>query len=78
MSEKERLNTAVESMGVISNRLKELSNLINTAHSGLMSEGIEEQALDCIMCFLHTVNELHTYTGQALKEVTREGNPNEA
>lgn len=59
MSEKERLNTALESIGVIANRLKELSNLINTAHSGLMSEGIEEQALDCMMCFLHTVNELH-------------------
>ncbi len=35
MNIEERLTTATESMGIISNRLRELSNLINTVHFGL-------------------------------------------
>lgn len=51
MNPEERLTTAIESMGTISNQLRELSNLINTVHLGLMGEDTEQQVLNCIMCF---------------------------
>lgn len=69
MNTEERLTTATESMGIISNRLRELSNLMNTVHLGLMREDAEQQVLDCIICFLHSVNELHEFTEQTLKEI---------
>lgn len=69
MDSKERLNTAMESIDIISNRLRELSNLISTVHSGLMGENAESQILDCIMCFLYTVNELHEYAEQTMREI---------
>ena len=69
MDSKERLITAMESMDIISNRLRELSNLISTVHSGLMGEDAEVQTLDCIMCFLCSVNELHEYTEQIIREI---------
>lgn len=69
MNTEERLTAATESMGTISNRLRELSNLINTVHLGLMEEDTEQQVLDCIMCFLYSVNELHEFTEKALKEI---------
>lgn len=69
MNIEERLTTATESMGIISNRLRELSNLINTVHFGLMGEDTEQQVLDCIMCFLYSVNEIHEFTERALKEI---------
>lgn len=69
MNTEERLSTATESMGIISNRLRELSNLINTVHLGLMGEDTEQQVLDCITCFLYSVNELHEFTEKALKEI---------
>ena len=77
MDSKERLVTAMESMDIISNRLRELSNLISTVHSGLMGEGTEMQTLDCIMCFLYSVNELHEYTEQTIREIhAKEDNTN--
>ena len=69
MDSKERLVTAMENMDIISNRLRELSNLISTVHSGLMAENAEVQILDCIMCFLYSVNELHEYTEQTIREI---------
>ncbi len=51
MNTEERVTTATENMTTISNRLRELSNLINTVHLGLMGEDTEQQVLDCIMCF---------------------------
>lgn len=42
MNTEERLTAATESMGTISNRLRELSNLINTVHLGLMEEDTEQ------------------------------------
>ncbi len=69
MNTEERLTAATESMGTISNRLRELSNLINTVHLGLMEEDTEQQVLDCIICFLYSVNELHEFTKKALKEI---------
>lgn len=69
MNTEDRLTTATESMGIISNRLRELSNLINTVHLGLMGEDTEQQVLDCIMCFLYSVNEIHEFTEKALKEI---------
>lgn len=69
MNTDERLTTATESMDIISNRLRELSNLINTVHLGLMGEDTEQQILDCIMCFLYSVNEIYEFTEKALKEV---------
>ena len=69
MNTEERLITITESMDITSNRLRELSNLINTVHLGLMGEDTEQQILDCIMCFLHSVNEIYEFTERALKEV---------
>lgn len=69
MNTEERLTTATENIGTISNRLRELSNLINTVHLGLMREDTEQQILDCIMCFLYSVNEIHEFTEKTLKEV---------
>lgn len=69
MNPEERLTTTIESMSTISNRLRELSNLINTVHLGLMGEDTEQQVLDCIMCFLYSVNEIHEFTEKALKEI---------
>ena len=69
MNTEEQLTTAIESMNTISNRLRELSNLINTVHLGLMGEDTEQQVLDCIMCFLYSVNEIHEFTERALKEI---------
>lgn len=66
MTTEERLITAIENMGVISDRLRELSNLINTVHLGLIEEEMEKQILDCIMCFFHSVNELHEFTEQTI------------
>ena len=77
MDSKERLITARESMDIISNRLRELSNLICTVHSGLMGENAEVQILDCIMCFLYTVNELHEYAERTIREIhAKEDSPN--
>lgn len=69
MTTEERLTTAAENMGTISNQLRELSNLINTVHLGLMGEETEQQVLDCITCFLYSVNEIHEFTEKALKEI---------
>ncbi|MDE7268274.1 MAG: hypothetical protein K2N89_12480 [Lachnospiraceae bacterium] len=69
MNAEERLTTVTESMDIISNRLKELSSLINTVHLGLMGEDTEQQILDCIMCFLYSVNEIHAFTETALREI---------
>ncbi|MBD5547746.1 MAG: hypothetical protein HDQ97_10150 [Lachnospiraceae bacterium] len=74
MNTEERLTTATESMGIISNRLRELSNLINTVYLGLMEEDTEQQVLDCIMCFLYSINEIHEFTEKALKENHRKEN----
>lgn len=75
MDSEKRLITAMESMDVISNRLRELSNLISTVHSGLMGENTEMQVLDCIMCILYSVNEIHEFTEQTIKEIyTKEDN----
>lgn len=62
MTTEERLITAIENMGIISERLRELSNLINTVHLGLIEEEMEKQTLDCIMCFFHSVSELYEFT----------------
>ena len=79
MSENKWYNTAVKGLDIISSRLLELSNLMETVHFGLMKEGIEKQALDCIMCFLYTVNDIHTYTEQKFRELTMtESKANEA
>lgn len=51
MNTEEQLTNTTESMRTISNRLRELSNLINTVHLGLMGEDTEQQVLDCIMAF---------------------------
>ena len=69
MESKEQLIATMESMNIISDRLRELSNLISTVHSGLMGEDAEVQTLDCIMCFLCSVNELHKYTEQAIRDI---------
>ena len=69
MDSNERLIIAMESMDTISNRLRELSNLLSTVHSGLMGENAEVQILDCIMCFLYTVNELHEYAEQTIRDL---------
>jgi len=68
MELKERLAMAIESMDILSNRLGELSNLINTVHLGLMSEKAEKQTLDCMMCIRYSVKELQLFTEQALCE----------
>lgn len=72
MTKEERLTTAIESMDMLSTRLRELSNLINTVHLGLMEEDAEKQVLDCIMCFLHFVNDIHEHTRQTVKELCAE------
>ena len=41
---------------------------INTVYLGLMGEDTEQQVLDCIMCFLYSVNEIHEFTEKAWKE----------
>lgn len=69
MTTGEQLNTAIESLDIISDRLRELSNLINTVHQGLVEEEMEKQTLDCIMCFLHSVNDLHKYTEHIIKSI---------
>lgn len=69
MNTEKRLTTATESISAISNRLRELSNLINTVHLGLMGEDTEQQVLDCIMCFFYSVNEIHEFTENVLKEI---------
>ena len=69
MNTEERLMIATERMGTLSDRLRELSNLMNTVHLGLMGEDAEQQVLDCIMCFLRSVNELHEFTEQAIREI---------
>ncbi len=69
MNTEERLTTATENMSIISNRLRELSNLINTVHLGLMGEDTEQQVLDCISCFLCSVNEILEFTEKAIKEI---------
>ena len=69
MNTEERLTTITESMDIISNRLRELSNLINTVHLGLLEEDTEQQVLDSIMCFLYCVNEIYECTERALKEI---------
>lgn len=69
MNTEKRLTIATENMDIISNRLEELSNLINTVYLGLMRELAEKQVLDCIMCFLYSVNEIHEFTEKALKEI---------
>lgn len=77
MDSKERLNIAMESIDIISSRLRELSNLISTVHSGLMGENAEVQILDCIMCFLYSVNDLHEYAEQTIREIlAKEDSPN--
>lgn len=69
MKSEERLNNAIENMEIISKRLRELSNLINTIHLGLMEENTEQQVLDCVMCFLYSVNEIHGFTEQTIKKI---------
>ncbi len=69
MNTEERLMIATERMCTISDRLRELSNLMNTVHLGLMGEDAEQQALDCIICFLRSVNELHELTEQTINEI---------
>lgn len=69
MNTEERLMIAMERMSIMSDRLRELSNLINTVHLGLMKEDTEQQTLDCIMCFLRSVNELHEFTEQTIREI---------
>ncbi len=69
MNTEERLMIVTERMSTLSDRLKELSNLMNTVHLGLMEEDAEQQALDCIMCFLRSVNDLHEFTEQAIREI---------
>ena len=80
MNTEEQSTTATENMTTISNRLRELSNLINTVHLGLMGEDTEQQVLDCIMCFLYSVNEIHEFTERALKEIhgAEDGHSNES
>ena len=69
MTTEERLITAIENIGVISERLGELSNLINTVHLGLIEEEMEKQVLDCIMCIFHSVNELHGLAEQTITAI---------
>lgn len=69
MNMEERLMIATERMGSLSDRLRELSNLMNTVHLGLMGEYAEQQVLDCIMCFLRSVNGLHEFTEQTIKDI---------
>ncbi len=69
MNTEERLMIARERISDMSDRLRELSNLMNTVHLGLMEEDAEQQVLDCIMCFLHSVNELYAFTEQTIKEI---------
>lgn len=77
MNMEERLLIARDSMDVLSDRLKELSNLINTVYSGLRAENVEQQVLDCVMCFLYSVNELHELAEQTRLEIrTTESNTN--
>ncbi len=44
---------------------------MNTVHLGLMEEDAEQQGLDCIMCFLHSVNELYAFTEQTINKALR-------
>lgn len=69
MNLEKRLITAIESIDTISNRLRKLSNLISTVHSGLMNEDAEKQILDCIMCFLYLVNELYEFSEQTIRDI---------
>lgn len=69
MNTEEQLIIIMERMGTISDCLRELSNVMNTIHLGLMKEDVEQQVLDCIMCFLHSVNDLHEFTEQTIKEI---------
>jgi len=69
MNTEERLMIARERMGTMSDRLRELSNLMNTVHLGLMGEDAEQQVLDSIMYFLRSMNELHELTEQAIREI---------
>lgn len=69
MKQEKRLNYAIENLEIVSTRLRELLNLINTVHLGLMEENTEKQVLDCIICFFYSVNEIHDFTEKVLKEV---------
>ncbi len=69
MNSEERLMIATERMGTLSDRLRELSNVMNTVHLGLSTEDTEQQVLDCIMCFLRSVNELYEFTEQTIREI---------
>ncbi len=69
MNTEERLMIVTERMSTLSDHLRELSNVMNTVHLGLMGEDVEQQALDCIMCFLRSVNDLHEFTEQAIREI---------
>lgn len=69
MNMEERLMIITERMGTISDCLRELSNVMNTVHLGLMKEDVEQQVLDCIMCFLHSVNDLHEFTEHTIREI---------
>ena len=68
MNTEKRLSIATENMDIISNRLGELSNLINTVYLGLMRELAEKQVLDCIACFLYSVDEIAEKTLKEIRE----------
>ncbi len=72
MRTEERLKIAMENMDTLSDRLRELSNLMDTVYLGLTEESAEQQVLDCIMCFLHSVNELLKLAKQTSAELCTE------
>ena len=73
MNIEKRLTIVTENMEIISDRLGELSNLINIVYLGLMRELTEKQVLDCVACFPYSVDEIHEIAEKALKEICEKG-----
>lgn len=71
-----KLSAVTECMEILSDRLLELSNLIDTIHLGLMAENAEKQSLDCLMCIRHLVNDLHGIAENSLMRLKKEAEQN--
>lgn len=68
MEENEKLFQAVASIGVISNHLLELANLIDTVILGLKQEETEVQVIDCLECISMCVKAIRNMTEDELME----------
>ena len=66
------LAESIDSLEMVSLRLRKLNNMINTICLGMVQESIEQQAIDCMEGISYKVNDIRAMVLDELQQIQNE------